>query len=181
MNIKVSLLTGLLVAASVVSWAQQPGPGGSGGPAPQHRGAPDLMAENFFPPELIMQNQKALNLTTDQQAAIRTEMQKLMTKFTDLQWQQSAESEALEGLLKQERVDDKQALAQLDKLLTIENEVKRLHFGTMVRVKNILTTEQQAQLRELKKPNRPATAVRDRGPGKPGEGGQGDHPRSPQE
>jgi len=199
MKIKTYTLTCWLVAVNIAGWAQQPGPGG---PGTQHRGAPDLMAENFFPPELIMQNQKALNLTADQQTAIRAEMQKLMAKFTDLQWQQSAESEALAGLLKQERIDETPALAQLDKLLAIENDVKRLHFGTMVRVKNILTTEQQTQLRELKKQNRPAATMRDRGtgkpgegdgdrsaaagardrgPGKPGEGAQGDHPRPPQE
>lgn len=180
MNVNVYTLTGLLALASVASWAQQPAPGGPGGPGQQRHGAPDLMAENFFPPELIMQNQKALNLSTDQQTAIRAEMQKTMAKFTDLQWQQSAESEALEALLKQERVDEKTALAQLDKLLAIENDVKRLHFSAMVRMKNILTTEQQAQLRELKKQNRPAAATRDRGPGTPGEGGQGERQRQPQ-
>ena len=163
MNIKTYVFTCLLTAASVASWAQQPGPGGPSGS--QRRGAPDLMVENFFPPELIMQNQKALNLTTEQQTAIREEMQKTMAKFTDLQWQQSAESEVLDGLLKQERVDEKLAVAQLDKLLAIESEVKRLHFGTVVRMKNILTTDQKTQLRELKKQSRPVNASRDRVPG----------------
>ena len=183
MNVKSSVVVGWLVIASAASWAQQPGPGGlggPGGPGSQHRGAPEMMAENFFPPELIMQNQKALNLTADQQAAIRAEMQKTMAKFTDLQWQQSAEGETLDGLLKQERVDEKAALAQLDKLLAIEGDVKRLHFGTMVRVKNLLTTEQQAQLRELKKQARPAAAARDRGPGANSGGGQSDRQRPPQ-
>jgi len=177
MNVKTYAVTGWLVIASIASWAQQPGPSGSGGPGAQHRGAPDLMAENFFPPELIMQNQKALNLTTDQQTAIRAEMQKTMAKFTDLQWQESAEGEALQALLKSERVDEKQALAQLDKLLAVEGDVKRLHFGTMVRVKNLLTTEQQAQLRELKKPARSATATHDRGPASSGAGSPGDRQR----
>ena len=178
MNVKIVTLTCLLAIASTASWAQQPGPGG---PSQQRRGAPDLMAENFFPPELIMQNQKALNLTADQQAAIRAEMQKTMAKFTDLQWQQSAEGETLDGLLKQERVDEKAALAQLDKLLAIEGDVKRLHFGTMVRVKNLLTTEQQSQLRELKKQARPTVAAaHDRSPISGGAGGQGDRQRPPQ-
>ena len=124
-----------------------------------------------------MQNQRALNLTADQQTAIRSEMQKTMAKFTDLQWQQSAEGETLDGLLKQERVDEKAALAQLDKLLAIEGDVKRLHFGTMVRVKNLLTTEQQAQLRGLKKQARSATATHDRSPVNGGSGGPSDRQR----
>ena len=183
MNVKTYALICLLTMASTANWAQLPPPGGPGSSAPQRHNAPDLMAENFFPPELIMQNQKALNLTAEQQTAIRTEMQQAMAKFTDLQWQQSAESEALETMLKQERVDEKLALAQLDKLLAIESNVKRLHFSTVVRVKNILTTEQQSQLRELKKQRQPAAPARDRAAGNPSEGGQGERqrPAPPQE
>jgi Spy/CpxP family protein refolding chaperone len=108
---------------------------------------PDLMEQNFFPPELIMQHQKALGLTEEQQTAIRGEMQKVMPRFTELQWQQSAEAEAMAALLKQERPNEKEVLAQLDKLLNLENKIRRLHTGLLVRLKNTLTPQQQAQLR----------------------------------
>jgi Spy/CpxP family protein refolding chaperone len=110
-----------------------------------------LLERNFFAPELIMQNQNAIGLSTDQQAAIRAEMKKMMAQFTDLQWQQSAETEALATLVKQDRPDEKQVIAQLDKLLSIENEIKRLNTGVLVRIKNTLTPEQQAQLRSTKR------------------------------
>ncbi len=99
--------------------------------------------ENFFPGDLVMRNQKAISLTAEQQTAIRTEMQKTMSRFTELKWQQSAEEETMDALVKADHPDEKQVLAQLDKLLSIEDEMKRLHLGTMVRIKNILTTEQQ--------------------------------------
>jgi Spy/CpxP family protein refolding chaperone len=117
------------------------------------------MERNFFPPELIMQHQKALALTTEQQTAIRAEMQKMMARFTDLQWQQSAETEAMAALVKQDRPDEKEVLAQLDKLLNIENEIKRLHIGLLIRIKNTLTAEQQAQLRELRRGGMPHPRV----------------------
>jgi Spy/CpxP family protein refolding chaperone len=121
------------------------------------RGTPGMMPapdgggldRNFFPPELIMQHQKAIGLTTDQQTAIRGEMQKMMARFTDLQWQQSAETEAMSTLLNQPRPDEKEAMSQLDKLMNIENEIKRLHTGMLIRLKNQLTPEQQGQLRQL--------------------------------
>jgi len=152
MNLKSYLITGLLVVTTATAWAQKP----------QRRGGPDVMAENLFPPELVMQNQKTLALTDDQTKAIQEEMQKMMAKFTDLQWQQSAEGEALTALLKQDKPDEKQILAQFDKLLGIENEVKKLHFGSMVRIKNLLTSEQQAQLRQIKKQARPPMPPRER-------------------
>ena len=108
-----------------------------------------------------MQHQNAIGLTADQRTSIRAEMQKMMAEFTDLQWQQSAETEALETLAKQDRPDEKQVLAQLDKLLNIENQIKRLHTGMLVRIKNLLTSEQQAQLQELARNSGP----RPRAPG----------------
>jgi len=145
-----------LLMAGATAWAQQPPPGGGMRPGMGPKATPggqpqgDLMGENFFPPELVMQNQKAIGLKEDQQTAIREEMKKTMATFTDLQWQQSAEAEAMAALVKQERPDEKQVLAQFDKLMKIENEIKRMHIAMLVKVKNTLTPEQQAKLRELK-------------------------------
>lgn len=168
MNAKACVIAGMLIAMSAVAWAQQPPPGGPdggpgemggpGGMGPRPGGGPppgELIAQNFFPPELVMQHQKAINLTADQQQAIRAEMEKVMAQFTDLQWKQSAEQETMTSLLKQPTVDEKQTLAELDKLLAIENEIKRLRLGSMIRIKNILTADQQTKLRELQQQEHP--------------------------
>lgn len=131
---------------------RRPGPGGPGG---------RIVEENFFPPELVMRNQRAIDLSPDQQTAIKAEMKKTMPRFAELQWSQTAEEETMGDLVKAERPDEKQVLAQLDKLLEIENEMKRLQLALMIKIKNILKPEQQAKLRDLK-PQRP---------GPPGEGG----------
>jgi Spy/CpxP family protein refolding chaperone len=119
-------------------------PGDAGGPPPR------ALMDLFFPPELVMRHQRAIGLTADQQTAIKNEMQQSMARFTELVWQQSAEEEALTDLAAQDRGDEKQVLAQFDRLLRIENEIKRLHMTTLVRVKNVLTPAQQATLRELR-------------------------------
>jgi len=99
-----------------------------------------------------MQNQKALGIQADQQTAIRAEMQKLAARSTDVQWQLSAEQEALVSLLRQDHPAEKEVMAQLDKLMLVENEMKRLHLGALVKLKNLLTPEQQARLRMLQRP-----------------------------
>ncbi len=140
-----------VLAVAAVSWSQpQPPPGGA---LMVRTGPPrgDAMMENFFPPELVMRHQKEIALTADQQSAIRAEMRETMGKFADLQWQQSTEEETLQTLVKQDRPDEKEVLAQLDKLLAVENDLKRTQLGMLVRIKNILTPEQQAKLTELKK------------------------------
>jgi Spy/CpxP family protein refolding chaperone len=47
-------------------------------------------------------------------------------------------------------VNEAQALAQLDKVLDIEREIKRLHIALAVRLKNRLTPEQQEQLHKMR-------------------------------
>src|SRR5688572_30160493 len=130
---------------------QPPGPGPMGQPHVQPP-ANDPLAENFFPPELLMRHQKRIGLTEEQSKYIREEIGKTQAKFTDLQWQLQGEQETLASLVKQDRPDEKQVLAALDKLLGLENEIKRTHLTLGLRIKNKLTPEQQAQLRELRQP-----------------------------
>ncbi|MCI0541305.1 MAG: hypothetical protein L0Z50_39400 [Verrucomicrobiales bacterium] len=49
-------------------------------------------------------------------------------------------------------------LAQLEKLLGIENEIKRLRAGMLVRIRKELTAEQQDQLRAIKNRGNPGPA-----------------------
>ena len=99
---------------------------------------------------MLIQNQKALGLTEEQKSTIKAEIQKAQSKFTDVQWSQQTEVEALAGLLKQERVDEQQVLSQLDKVLNLEREMKKAQITLMVRIKNKLLPEQQAMLMKMK-------------------------------
>jgi Spy/CpxP family protein refolding chaperone len=58
--------------------------------------------------------------------------------------------EWLVNSLKQNPADETQVMAQLDKVLNAEDEVKRTQIALMVRIKTKLTREQQARLRHLR-------------------------------
>jgi Spy/CpxP family protein refolding chaperone len=66
-------------------------------------------------------------------------------------WRLHAEGETMDLLLTQQPVNEEQALEQLNKILEIENEIKRTHFPLLVRIRNILTAEQRAQLDAIRK------------------------------
>jgi len=117
---------------------------------PQPRPGDDPIAQNLFPPDFVMRNRQAIALTTEQSEFIKTEVQKVQARFTDLQWQMMAEQEALASLLKQDHADEAQVLAELDKVLNLEREIKRSQISLVLRIKNRLTSEQQAKIRELK-------------------------------
>ena len=111
----------------------------------------DPLAGNLFPPELVMRYRQELALTDEQRAAIRDESIKASTRFNELQWQMQDEMETMSDLMKNAVVNEQQAIAQLDKILNIEREVKRTQLGLSIRIKNKLTTEQQMKLHELRR------------------------------
>ena len=118
--------------------------------AAQQPQGPDPIAENLFPPDLVLSNQKALGLDEGQKNFVRSEVLKAQTRFTELQFQLQDAMETLTGLLKESPVDESQVLTQLDKVLNAEREVKRAQIALMVRIKNKLSPEQQARLRQLR-------------------------------
>jgi hypothetical protein len=119
--------------------------------APHQPQPADPLAGNLFPPELVMQYRRELGITDEQKAFIRDEAIKASTRFNQLQFQMQDEMEAMATLMKGVTIDEQKALAQLDKVLNIEREVKRTHLGLSIRIKNRLTAEQQGKLQELQR------------------------------
>ncbi len=111
----------------------------------------DPFEKLMFPPELVMQHQKAISLSLDQRNAIKQEIGEAQKTFTGLQWDMQDEMETFLSLLEMEKVDEQKAVAQLEKVLKLESEIKRTHLTLAIRIKNFLTAEQQTKLQELKK------------------------------
>lgn len=110
----------------------------------------DPIGQSFFPPELVIQHQEALGLSAEQKDAFKSEIRQAQLKFTELQWKLQDEMEKMVLLVKQPHPDEQQVLAQLDKVLSAEREVKREQITLLVRIKDKLTPEQQSRLAELR-------------------------------
>lgn len=115
----------------------------------------DPLGDVIFPPDMIMGHAREIGLTDEQKAFMRGEIQKTTTRFLELQWQLQDAMEALHLTMKPNSVSEEQALSQLDKVLDIERQIKRLHFSLGIRLKNQLTSEQQGKLRGMRMPHRP--------------------------
>jgi len=114
----------------------------------------ERLRNNLFPPDLVMQNQQLLGLTEEQKIYLKAEITQTQTRFAELQWKLESEMEKLAALAAQPKANEAQVLAQLDKVLDFEREIKRVQMILIIRIKNKLTAEQQARLRELR--SRPA-------------------------
>ena len=80
----------LLSLIAPVAWTQQP-PG------------EDPIAQNLFPPELVMKHQHEIGLDEAQGKAIKDAIQKAQSRFLDVQWEMQSESGKLIRLLQADR------------------------------------------------------------------------------
>ena len=135
----------LLAAAAVPAVrAQTPAPGS--GP----RNGEDPLARLLFPPELVIQHSQEIGLQPAQRTTIVGALKEMQNDMVDLQLQMSERGQEMAKLLGEPKVDEAAALAQVDKVLTLEREVKRRQMQLLIRIKNTLTPEQQERLAKFR-------------------------------
>ena len=159
---KTLALIGLLLSVTSIARAQNPNappmcmiggnphPASDCGPRPPGPDA-DPLARYLFPPELVMANQQAISLTDRQRASLQQAMKDAQGKFIDLQFRMSSEVENLQRLIQPASVDESKVLEQVDRVLGVEREIKRAQLTLMLRIKNLLSPQQQAQLGVLRR------------------------------
>jgi Spy/CpxP family protein refolding chaperone len=98
-----------------------------------------------------MSNQQAIARTESQRQAIQGNMLDTQKKLLDQQFKLQGEVEKLQQLLKSATPDETKVLEEMDKVLGAERDIKRAQLSLMVRLKNNLTQQQQAQLETLRK------------------------------
>ncbi len=109
---------------------------------------PPSFLDQLFPPRLVMRHQAAIGLTDAQRKAITQAIGESQQRVVELRWTLDAESEAMAKLLEADPVDEAAVLAQSDKVVAIEDRIKREHLRLLVRIKNVLTPQQERRLRE---------------------------------
>jgi len=120
------------------------------GPATADPPGEDLLAQHVFPPELVMKHAPEIGIDDKQRAAIKDVVQKSQARFLDSQWELQAESEKMVKLLQASPVDETAVLAQADRIMDLERQIKKTHLALLVRITNLLTDAQKAKLRELR-------------------------------
>lgn len=120
-------------------------------PSPAQPPAEDPLAQNLFPPELVMKHGAEIGLDEEQRSAIKQAIQKAQSKFLDAQWELQAEGEKMGRLLQARPVDEAAVLAEADKVMGLEREIKRTQLSLLVRIKNLLTDAQQGKLMQLRR------------------------------
>ena len=103
-------------------------------------------------------HQGELAITGEQKSAILAETERGQSTMLRLQWELSAEKEKLVKLLDAERADEARVQEAAARVIDRETKIKASHLGMLVRVKNLLTPDQQAKLRAVQSGARPSVA-----------------------
>jgi Spy/CpxP family protein refolding chaperone len=117
--------------------------------------SPDPIRDALIPPEVVMSHQQELGLSDVQRATIESDVLVAQGHFIRWQTQLSAATAKLVDILRESRIDQTKALAQMDAVLDLERQVKHAQLTLMVQIKNELTPQQQATAHELMTGSKP--------------------------
>jgi Spy/CpxP family protein refolding chaperone len=110
----------------------------------------DAFAKAMFDPQLVLKHAQAIGLSAQQRRAILDELKTTQQALVPLQVDMTEPGIELVELLESTKIDEGKAMARIDQVLKVENEVKKRQAVFLIRVKNLLTPEQQAKLRAIR-------------------------------
>ena len=121
---------------------------GTAGAAAELPGAAgNRIARLFFSPEQVMANQGRLELSAFQREELIREMQETQVDIVPLQARMQAATEELVHSLKgNTHLDEGRVVGLAGEVLQLEAEIKQRHLRLLIRIKNLLTEEQQRKL-----------------------------------
>jgi hypothetical protein len=129
------------------------GHGGHRGPGPHgpHGMGHHDMADSLFPPQMVLRHQMQLELSDEQVESIKTLLKEAHDQSMDAQVEIHRASEQLARILEPYQVDEEAALAAAQRAMALETKLKNTHLSLMIRVKNLLTEQQQDALWEMRR------------------------------
>lgn len=111
----------------------------------------DPIFATLYAPELIMQHRRAIGLTDDQRDEISQLIGRVQGNVLNLQWELQDEMQQLAQVTSRPRVALDEALDEIGDVLDKEKDIKLAHMEMLIRIKNVLTPDQQQLLDRFKR------------------------------
>lgn len=110
---------------------------------------PDPFGGRLFAPNIILENQAELGLSDSQRQQIREIVISTQTTVSEHQWDMREAYIDVMGELDRPTIDESTVAEMLQLVLETENRVKLAQVSMLIRLRNLLTEEQVAVLREV--------------------------------
>ncbi|MBT1696668.1 hypothetical protein KK083_07275 [Fulvivirgaceae bacterium PWU4] len=108
--------------------------------------AQDIFQQKLYAPDLVLKYREEASLSADQVEKIKSIYNGELAAYNSKKWDLDAMMVKLEQLISVSKVDSKAAMAQLEKSLVLEAEIKKMKLDMLLKVKNLLTPAQQEKL-----------------------------------
>ena len=108
----------------------------------------DLFQRNLYSADKVMGMREELDLTDAQVANIKKAYSKNAGEFSTLKWDLDEATSKLKDLLNSPKIDQVAVQKQMDAVLKLENQLKKMQLDNLVAIKNELTEEQQKILQQ---------------------------------
>lgn len=119
------------------------------------KGGINVLAQESFQKELfsvdaVLKYRNEIGLSPQQVEDIKKIYDDHIRMFNSTKWDLDAELVVLNKHLSQSTVDEKSSMAQMEKIMTLEDQLKRMRLGMLIKIKNELKESQQGQLKNLR-------------------------------
>lgn len=108
----------------------------------------DIFQRNLYSADRVMDLRNELELTDAQATKIKKIHSENAGRFSTMKWDLDDETKKLKVLLDEIKIDQVAVQKQMDKVLALENSLKKQQLSTMVSIKNELNSEQQEILQK---------------------------------
>ncbi|MBM4185908.1 MAG: hypothetical protein FJ206_01225 [Gemmatimonadetes bacterium] len=110
----------------------------------------DRFEKAFFDPQLVLRHAREIGLSAQQRATMMDAIKKIQAELVPLQLDMAEPALEMAELIEQPVVDEAAAVAKAEQVLKLENEVKKKQMALLIKIKNVLTKDQQARLRAIR-------------------------------
>ena len=112
--------------------------------------AQDAFQKELFSADVALKYRSEIGLSSAQVDAIKKTHSDHIAEFNSIKWDLDAELVALNKLLRSAKVDKQATMSQMEKVMTLEDKLKRIRLGMLINIKNELKESQQKKLKELR-------------------------------
>lgn len=112
--------------------------------------AQDLFKGKIYTTTYLMEVKDDISLTESQVSKIKKIHSENAGSFSTIKWDLDDETAKLKKILDQPKIDQTSVSRQMDEVLRLENQLKKMQLSTLVSIKNELTSEQITKLEERK-------------------------------
>lgn len=112
--------------------------------------AQDSFQKELFSTNVILKYRSELGLSEKQVTNVKKIYSDHITEFNTIKWDLDAELQELSKLLAKAKVDENTSITKMKRVMQLEDELKLIRLGMLIKTKNTLTLSQQSKLKELR-------------------------------